>query len=63
LKLELEIDNKFLGHIAVLCTEMRPIVTDQVQQSVCLSQYSRMYVCILRARVQPTLDPYAEAFL
>jgi len=22
-----------------------------------------MYVCILRARVQPTLDPYAEAFL
>jgi len=20
------------------------------------------YVCILRARVQPTLDPYAEAF-
>ena len=21
-----------------------------------------MYVCILRARVQPTLDPYAEAF-
>jgi len=22
-----------------------------------------MYVCILWARVQPTLDPYAEAFL
>ena len=22
-----------------------------------------LYVCILRARVQPTLDPYAEAFL
>jgi len=22
-----------------------------------------MYVCILQARVQPTLDPYAEAFL
>jgi len=22
-----------------------------------------MYVCILRARVQPTLDPYTEAFL
>ena len=22
-----------------------------------------VYVCILRARVQPTLDPYAEAFL
>jgi len=25
--------------------------------------YVCMYVCILRARVQPTLDPYAEAFL
>jgi len=22
-----------------------------------------MYVCILRAEVQPTLDPYTEAFL
>jgi len=22
-----------------------------------------MYVCILRVRAQPTLDPYAEAFL
>ena len=22
-----------------------------------------LYVCILGARVQPTLDPYAEAFL
>jgi len=28
---------------------------------VCM--YVWLYVCILRARVQPTLDPYAEAFL
>ena len=26
-------------------------------------EYVCVYVCILRARVQPTLDPYAEAFL
>jgi len=25
--------------------------------------YKKVYVCILRARVQPTLDPYAEAFI
>jgi len=28
-----------------------------------LHQGMYVYVCILRARVQPTLDPYAEAFL
>jgi len=27
------------------------------------SQHWCMYLCILRARVQPTLDTYAEAFL
>jgi len=30
---------------------------------LCLVKYLYLYVCILRARVQPTLDPYTEAFL
>jgi len=28
-----------------------------------LTDLTPLYVCILRVRVQPTLDPYAEAFL
>jgi len=37
-------------------------ITGSNHGSIALSLVVCMYVCILRARVQPTLDPYAEAF-
>jgi len=42
----------------------RPILTDWVAWAVVIRMNNDvcMYVCIFRAGVQPTLDPYAEAF-
>jgi len=41
-------------------------VVDQSKEDISDCNWSKgrcMYVCILRAGVQATLDPYAEAFL
>ena len=33
-----------------------------LHRTTCVSRHCRLFVCILWAGVQPTLDPYAEAF-
>jgi len=44
-------------------TILRPFFRDYPGEPVPEENFWTLYVCILRARVQPTLDPYAEAFI
>ena len=41
------------------CQNLTPYRIDTLNRS---PNMYHMYVCILRAKVQPTLEPYAEAF-